>query len=236
MTCDETMTSQVISSDDILLKLCHSVCRVLTSTTGSQVSHAAMVQSITKTCLKPDLGCFSIFDGGFSGLVVINFSAPAAVEIYQAYMKQMGMPESELAFSHTSDEVGDVMGELMNQILGDFIVKVNKELQTSINQSQPKMLTINKELTISIDTNLDEAVARRVAFKTARNHIFYLEYAMDKTEFIKLADFEHEEDDPDALLAQHGQGSQAADPSWSAAVNSAVVVDDSDDLMKELGI
>lgn len=59
---------------------------------------------------------------------------------------------------------------------------------------------------------------------------------MDKTEFIKLADFEHEEDDPDALLAQHGQGSQAADPSWSAAVNSAVVVDDSDDLMKELGI
>ncbi|MCG9714135.1 DUF3334 family protein [Shewanella insulae] len=230
------MTSQVISSDDILLKLCHSVCHVLSSTTASQVSHAAMVQSITKTCLKPDLGCFSIFDGGFSGLVVINFSAPAAVEIYQAYMKQMGMPESELAFSHTSDEVGDVMGELMNQILGDFIVKVNKELQTSINQSQPKMLTINKELTISIDTNLDEAVARRVAFKTARNHIFYLEYAMDKTEFIKLAEFEHEEDDPDALLAQHGQGSKEKDDSWSAAVNSAVVVDDSDDLMKELGI
>ncbi|ASJ96885.1 MULTISPECIES: DUF3334 family protein [Shewanella] len=230
------MTSQVITSDDILLKLCNSVCHVLSSTTASEVSHAAMVQSITKTCLKPDLGCFSIFDGGFSGLVVINFSAPAAVEIYQAYMKQMGMPESELAFSHTSDEVGDVMGELMNQILGYFIVKMNKELQTSINQSQPKMLTINKELTISIDTNLDEAVARRVAFKTARNHIFYLEFAMDKTEFIKLAEFEHEEDDPDALLAQHGQGSKANDSSWSAAVNSAVVVDDSDDLMKELGI
>lgn len=233
------MTSQVITSDDILLKLCHSVSHVLSSTTSSQISHAAMVQSITKTCLKPDLGCFSIFDGGFSGLVVINFSAHAAVEIYQAYMTQMGMPESEFAFSHTSDEVGDVMGELMNQILGDFIVKVNKELQTSINQSQPKMLTINKELTISIDTNLDEAVARRVAFKTARNHIFYLEFAMDKTEFIKLADFENDDEhDPDALLAQHGQGSGnfLGATTWSQAVNGAVVVDDADDLMKELGI
>ncbi|QYJ99858.1 DUF3334 family protein [Shewanella psychrotolerans] len=234
-----TMTSQVITSDDILLKLCHSVSHVLSSTTSSQVSHAAMVQSITKTCLKPDLGCFSIFDGGFSGLVVINFSAQAAVEIYQAYMTQMGMPESEFAFSHTSDEVGDVMGELMNQILGDFIVKVNKELQTSINQSQPKMLTINKELTISIDTNLDEAVARRVAFKTERNHIFYLEFAMDKTEFIKLADFVNDEEhDPDALLAQHGHGSSniLGSTTWSQGVKGAVVVDDADDLMKELGI
>ncbi|OEG72384.1 hypothetical protein BEL05_05255 [Shewanella colwelliana] len=230
-----TMISQVITSDDILLKLCHSVSHVLSSTTASQVSHAAMVQSITKTCLKPDLGCFSIFDGGFSGLVVINFSAPAAVEIYQAYMTQMGMPEAEFAFSHTSDEVGDVMGELMNQILGDFIVKVNKELQTSINQSQPKMLTINKELTISIDTNLDEAVARRVAFKTARNHIFYLEFAMDKTEFIKLAHFENDEEhDPDALLAQHGSG--AGSTTWSQAINGTVVVDEADDLLKELGI
>ncbi|GIU47060.1 DUF3334 family protein [Shewanella algidipiscicola] len=229
------MTSQVITSDDILLKLCHSVSHVLSSTTSSPISHAAMIQSINKTCLKPDLGCFSIFDGGFSGLVVINFSAKAAIEIYQAYMKQMGMPESDLAFSHTSDEVADIMGELMNQILGDFIVKMNKELQTSINQSQPKMLTINKELTISIDTNLDEAVARRVAFKTAEHHIFYLEFAMDKTEFIKLTEFEQDEEhDPDALLAQHSPGGSA---SWAKSVNQAVVVDDdADDLMKELGI
>ncbi len=235
-----TTTSQVITSDDILLKLCNSVSHVLSSTTASQVTHAAMVQRITRTCLKPDLGCFSIFDGGFSGLVVINFSAPAAIEIYRSYMQQMGMPESELAFSHTSDEVGDIMGELMNQILGDFINKVNKQLQTSINQSQPKMLTINKELTISIDTNLDEAVARRVSFRTQNNHIFYLEFAMDKTEFIKLDEFDAEDDfDPDDLLAEHGvngtaKGSKQA--SWSKPTTGPVVTDDADDLLNELGL
>ncbi|QSX28526.1 MULTISPECIES: DUF3334 family protein [Shewanella] len=224
----------IVTSDDILLKLCHSVSHVLSSTSASRVTHAAMVQNISRTRLKPDLGCFSIFDGGFSGLVVINFSAAAAVEIYRRYMINMGMPESELAVAHTSDEVGNVMGELMNQILGDFIGKVSKELQTSISQSQPKMLTINKEITISIDANLDEPVTRRVSFRTESNHIFYLEFAMDSTEFIKLDEFELDEEfDPDRLLEQHG-GSQSSP--WSQMASKGVVVGDADDLLDELGI
>ncbi|MDO6619266.1 MULTISPECIES: DUF3334 family protein [unclassified Shewanella] len=228
---------QVVTTDDILLKLCHSVTHVLSSTSDSQVTHAGMVQNITRTCLKPDLGCFSIFDGGFSGLVVINFTKEAAIEIYRRYMLNMGMPESELAISHTSDDVANVMGELMNQILGNFIKTISKELQTSISQSQPKMLTINKELTISIDTNLDEAVSRRVTFRTADNHIFYLEFAMDKTEFIKLKEFAMDEDiDPDALIESHGNrvNKQAG---YLAATSAAVAVtNEADDLLSELGL
>ncbi|QQX82277.1 DUF3334 family protein [Shewanella sp. KX20019] len=228
-------TQESVTTDDILRKLCLSVSHVLSSTTNSQITHAGMVQSITRTCLKPDLGCFSIFDGGFSGLVVINFSAPAAIEIYREYMINMGMPESELAFSHTSDEVGNVMGELMNQMLGDFINKISKELQTSISQSQPKMLTINKELTISVDTNLDEAVARRVSFKTQNNNIFYLEFAMDKTEFIKLTDFDADEDfDLDDLLAEHGQSSSST-PAQNKQKDVQMSAS-ADDLFDELGI
>lgn len=242
----------LVTSDDILLKLCHSVSHVLSSTSASQVTHAGIVQSISRTRLKPDLGCFSIFDGGFSGLVVINFSASAAIEIYRRYMLNMGMPEAELAFSHTSDEVGNVMGELMNQILGDFINTVSKELQTSISQSQPKMLTINKELTISIDANLDDAVARRVSFKTENNHIFYLEFAMDKTEFIRLDGFEYDEEfDPDSLLEQHGQHVQHAShrtettdknislltvKSTSKAASLSTKHDNASDLLDELGL
>ncbi|MBT1446032.1 DUF3334 family protein [Shewanella sp. JM162201] len=223
---------QIVSSDDILLKLCHSVSHVLSNTSASRITHAGMVQNITRTRLRPDLGCFSIFDGGFSGLVVINFSADAAVEIYRRYMLNMGMPEGELAFSHTSDEVGNVMGELMNQILGDFIGKVSKELQTSISQSQPKMLTINKEISISIDANLDEPVARRVSFRTENNHIFYLEYAMDSTEFVKTPEFELDEEfDPDSLLATHGSSGTA--PVASADIKGAAPADD---LLDELGL
>lgn len=228
----------VVNTQDILLKLCHSVSHILSRTTSTNVTHAGMVQSISRTCLKPDLGCFSIFDGGFSGLVVINFSSPAAIEIYRAYMMQMGMPESELAFSHTSDEVANVMGELMNQILGDFINKVSQELQSSISQSQPKMLTINKEITLSIDTNLTEAVSRRVAFKTENNHSFYLEFAMDKTEFISLNhDIDNEEQDPDRLIETHGKqmGNRRVELATTNSQNHHQE-DEADELLNSLGL
>ncbi|MFT4927342.1 MAG: CheY-specific phosphatase CheX [Phenylobacterium sp.] len=205
--------TQTISTEDILLTLCNSVGNVLGSATGCDITFSPMIQKIHKTSLRPDIGCFVLFDGGFSGLVVINFSAEAAIELYQNYMTNMGIPESELANQHTSDEVSNVMGELMNQILGDFTGKIGKELQTSINQNQPKMLTINKQVNVSIDTSLDRPQSRRVSFFTAKHNIFYLELAMDKTEFMKLHEFEAETDDldPDAIIDKMNNDAKSAD-------------------------
>lgn len=195
--------TKTITTDNILLFLCDSIKSVLTKATAHPINYSSMVQKINKTCLKPDIGCFVLFDGGFSGLVIINFSAEAAVEIYTNYMTHMGIPANELAKSHTADEVSDVMGELMNQIVGDFTSVVGHELHTSITQNQPKMLTINKQVLLSIDTNLDRPQARRVTFMTEKNNIFYLELAMDKTEFIKLSNFEERETyDADTILEQ----------------------------------
>jgi len=144
--------TKVITTDEILLTLCQSVTKVLTGAGNSNVAYSPMVQKIQKTCLRPDLGCFVLFDGGFSGLVIINFTAQAAMEIYKKYLMSMGMPEEELAQFHTSDEVGNVMGELMNQIVGDFTNTVRYDLHTSINQSQPKMMAINKQVQILVNT------------------------------------------------------------------------------------
>lgn len=146
----------VYGTEDLLTSLCNSVTRVLNVATQCQINYSGMVQRITKTCLKPDIGCFVLFDGGFSGLVVINFSAQTAMELYESYMLNMGMPKSELANSHTSDEVSNIMGELMNQIVGDFTGKVRRELQTHITQNQPKMLILNKQVALSVDTHLDK--------------------------------------------------------------------------------
>lgn len=195
--------NKIITTEDILLKLCQSVSNVLTAATSSDIHYSAMVQKITKTGLKPDFGCFVLFDGGFSGLVVINFTSKAALEVYTNYMRNMGMPEEELAVLHTSDEVADVLGELMNQLVGDFTNQVRKDLQTHITQNQPKMLTLNKQVILSVDTNLDRPQARRVTFSTEKGNIFYLELAMDKTEFIQLEEFETQEDEsPDSILEQ----------------------------------
>ncbi|MDC0609695.1 DUF3334 family protein [Vibrio sp.] len=224
--------NQVVTTEDILLKLCKSVSGVLTAASASDVTYSAMVQKINKTALKPDFGCFVLFDGGFSGLVVINFTAKAALELYTNYMRNMGMPEDELAVLHTSDEVGDVLGELMNQIVGDFTNKIRKDLQTNITQNQPKMLSLNKQVILSVDTNLDRPQARRVTFSTAKNNIFYLELAMDKTEFIQLEEFEVQEDEsPDSIL-EAARNKESA----KTAAKSSEDETGSSDLLDELGI
>lgn len=224
----------VYGTEDVLTSLCNSVTRVLNVATQTKIHYSAMVQRITKIGLKPDIGCFVLFDGGFSGLVVLNFSGSAALEIYEKYMLSMGMPKSELATAFTSDEVSNILGELMNQIVGDFTGKVRRELQTNITQNQPKMLVLNKQVMLSVDTPLDRPEIRRVSFFTDSNNIFYLELAIDRTEFIKLHDFDSSEVlDPDALLdsEQADQAKGAPEPAAAPAGD-----DDSDELLRSLGM
>jgi len=226
-------STTVFGTDHVLLSLCTSVTKVLNLATHTQIQHSGMVQRISKTFLKPDIGCFVLFDGGFSGLVILNFSGDAAMELYQNYLTNMGMPASELASNYTSDEVSNVMGELMNQVLGDFTSKVRREMQTHITQNQPKMLVLNKQLQLSVDANLDRPDARRVTFYTAKNHIFYLELAMDHTEFIKLCEFEAQEaPEPDQVMAE-----VAAQPAGGGKTAPAPAApSDTDELLRSLGM
>lgn len=223
----------VYGTEDLLISLCNSVTNVLVAATHSQVRYSPMVQRISKISLKPDIGCFVLFDGGFSGLVVLNFAAQTAMELYESYMLNMNMPKEDLAISHTSDEVSNVMGELMNQIIGDFTSKVRRELQTHITQNQPKMLVLNKQVNLSVDTNLDKPEARRVTFYTGRENIFYLELAIDRTEFIKLYDFDEQQaPNPDDLIDQ----AQAASKTPAAPVSQLMKSSVHDDLLDSLGM
>lgn len=222
--------SRTITTEEVLIILCRSVTQVLGNAGNAGVEYSPMVQKINKTCLRPDIGCFVLFDGGFSGLVIINFTAESAMEIYRSYLLSMGMPEDELAKFHTADEVGNVMGEIMNQIVGDFTNKIRHQLKTSITQSQPKMMAINKQVQISVNTTLDQPQSRRVTFNTGENNIFYLELSMDKTEFIKLHEFDEAElENPDDILAENYL--KDSKPAKSNDSNN-----EHDDLMNDLGI
>ena len=227
---NDTTNPVSYNTEDLLISLCNSVTHVLGKATHSQIHYSAMVQRITKTCLRPDIGCFVLFDGGFSGLVIINLTAQAAMELYESYLLNMGMSRDDLATSYTADEVANVMGELMNQVAGDFTSKIRRELQTHITQNQPKMLVLNRQVMLSVDANLDQPEARRVSFYTSNNNIFYLELAIDRTEFVKLYDFTPQErPDPDALMAQdHTHASES--PTATAGDN------ETEELLRSLGM
>lgn len=226
--------NHTITTDDILIKLCHSLADVLSRATDSQIKYSPMVQKINKTSLKPDIGCFVLFDGGFTGLVVTNFSALAAMELYKNYMLRMGFTNSDLAIHHTADDVANILGELMNQVVGDFTGKIGRELNISITQNQPKMLALHKQIILSVDTNLDRPQVRRVSFTTASNNIFYLELAMDKTEFIQLEAFEVDEQDPDTIFETAYVAQQQNQPTSENKPTDNN--NDNQDLLDQLGL
>ena len=194
---------KTISSDDIMLSLCDSVSYVLTTASKTSVKYTPMVQRITKTSLTPDIGTFVMFTGSFSGMVVINFPKETAMELYKGYMKSMGMGDNDIAQNYTSDEVSNSLGELMNKILGNFTKTVSDHLHSTITQSQPKMLALPRELQISINVVLDNPKYRKVTFYTESNNVFYLELAMDDTDFTVVREFEeHSQMSPDEILEQ----------------------------------
>ncbi|MBF0376229.1 MAG: DUF3334 family protein [Desulfamplus sp.] len=212
--------NNIQSTDDILIILCNSVTKVLTKASGEDVSFSPIVQKISKTCLKPDISCFTIFEGGLSGLLIMNFTAEAAMEIYTSYMINMGMPKEELSILHTSDDVANVLGELMSQTMGRFQTELRQELQVSIKLSLPKMLVINKDVVISIDTKIETPQFRRVSFETENHRPFFLELGIEKTEFETLFPFEKEkeEDVEEILLAEQKRQRLTKKIDWNATL------------------
>jgi len=194
---------KIDSTNEILLILCKTVQKVLSKASAREITFSPLVQKINKTCLKPDIGCFTVFEGGLSGLLIMNFSAEAALDIYKSYMLHMGMPEDELSILHTSDDVANVLGELMNQTMGHFQTDLRQELHVSINQNQPKMLVINKDIHISIDTQIINPQYRRVSFETQNHRPFYLELGIEETIFEPLFPFEKQKhEDIEDILSQ----------------------------------
>lgn len=175
---------QVKSTDDILLILCEAIKGTLSTTTASEIEYSPTFIKTNKSCLRPDIGCFVLFEGGFSGLVAINFSADAALEIYTKYNLNMGMPEDDLARYHTSSEVADAMGELLNQSIGKFRQLLKNAVGVGVNQTQPKMIALNQAMKLSLEADLDRPQYRRVEFKTQGHKYFYLEITLEKVDFI----------------------------------------------------
>lgn len=177
------MSTSILSIDEISKIFLETARNTLGQATGKEISHSATIQRIPKVSMKPDLTCFVQFDGDYTGLVILNFSADAALALYQNYMRTMGMPEEELATSISSPEVTDSIGEITNQVMGQLLKDVEETYHLTAVMGQPKALTLNSVITLVIDAY--DAENRRLSFKIG-NYSFRIEIAMEHTEFIHI--------------------------------------------------
>ncbi len=177
------MPTPIISIDEISKTLLKTAQHTLETSTKQEVTYSSTIQKIPKVSMKPDLTCFVQFNGDYNGLIVINFSASAAFEIYESYMKAMGMPKDELAGTLADPDVSDTIGEITNQVMGQMVKEVEDAFNLNAVFGQPKALTLNSSITLVINSDYREN--RRLSFKIG-NYSFRIEIAMEHTEFILI--------------------------------------------------
>ncbi|MDD9301203.1 MAG: DUF3334 family protein [Desulfobacter sp.] len=175
--------SNIPSIDAISKIFLTTAQNTLEMSTGQTITYSETIQKIPKVSMKPDLTCFVQFDGDYIGLVILNFTAEAAFELYKKYMLTMGMPEDELASSIADPEVADTIGEITNQLLGQLIKDVEEQFNLNAVIGQPKALTLNSAITLVIDASYAEN--RRLSLKIG-NYSFRIEIAMEHTEFVNI--------------------------------------------------
>jgi hypothetical protein len=158
-----------------------AIKKTLEKSTKKTIRYSTTFQSIPRVSLQPEVGCFVLFSGDYSGLVVMNFSDAAAMDLYRSYMTNMGLSENGLAREYTSIEVIDTMGEMTNQVIGRAMSMVETKYGLTAYCGQPKALALNNAITLIPEMNYQNN--RRVSFTMDANR-FHMELAMEQTQFL----------------------------------------------------
>lgn len=158
-----------------------AIKKTLEKSTKKTIRYSTTFQSVPRVSLQPEIGCFVLFSGDYSGLVVMNFSAAAAMDLYRSYMISMGLSESGLAKEYTSSEVIDTIGEMTNQVIGRAMSLVETKYDLTSYCGQPKALALNNAITLIPEMNYQNN--RRVSFTIDANR-FHMELAMEQTQFV----------------------------------------------------
>ena len=175
---------QSIGAIDAVANIAYKAVKgVLGTNTKKVIKSSATMQKVSKVSIRPEIGCFVQITGDYNGLVVMNFSAEAAMLLYRNYMLSMGMPEEELAKDYTNSEVPDSLGEMVNQIMGKITKLTEDAYDLTANCGQPKALALNSAIILTIDMAYSEN--RRISF-SIDNEKFYLELAMETADFVPL--------------------------------------------------
>ena len=75
-----------------------AIKKTLEKSTKKTIRYSTTFQSVPRVSLQPEIGCFVLFSGDYSGLVVMNFSAAAAMEGCQQMQAVMMIRRSSMGY------------------------------------------------------------------------------------------------------------------------------------------
>ncbi len=184
--------AKIKSTNELSLIYAQATKEIIEANTNSKISFSKTLLKIPQVYLKPDIGCFVELSGDLEGLVIMNFSKEAALEIYKKYMLMIGMPEDEITDNYASNDVTDSIGEIVNQIAGKARQEIEKKFNITIKNNQPKAIQISSSIMMSISADIIRPQCRRISFKTEEQNPFYAEISLEHVEFLPMGMEEEE--------------------------------------------
>lgn len=160
---------------------------VISRSTGLDIQMSRSAQLVPTIRLAEDIGSFVSFFGNYSGLMVMNFQGPAALEIVAASLRQMGMDEDEIPQHHEAEDVRNAIGELTNHCIGMARIAMQKRYDVSADASIPAVVPLTGLYRLELKAVMrqnDPCV--RVVFTTPGHARFHMELCLEATQFVPI--------------------------------------------------
>ena len=159
----------------------------ITTAAGLQINGSHYYQRIAHIMIAGYIGSFVSFKGDYNVIFIMNFSGDAAVEIVSAYLKTMGMPEKDIPKDHTSEDIRNNIGEIVNQIIGKCRQLIQKRYDLSSKANIPAVVPVTTPIGLTFEsahTECQECV--RISMSTPSSKRFYIELSMESSQLVDI--------------------------------------------------
>ncbi len=185
--------AKVYTINEVALILGEAVRETLNLNTGGPIHLSPTILRVQNVALRPDISSFLDFFGDYNGLICLNFTKEAGLELCRLHFAFMGFPEENLPTDPFAEDVINFLGEMTNQIAGAFRRKMEEKFSLVAKNHQPKALQLSHTIQMFIESNLKLSQCRKLVFSTPSRYSFYAELSLEKIEFIFLSKKSKEE-------------------------------------------
>jgi hypothetical protein len=180
MLVDATGQSARSSILDFARQFGETTAEIILKSAALPVQFSATAQYVPFPRLTGDLACFVTFHGDYSGLLVLNFEGPSALELTHAILARAGLGRHELPSHWATENARGAIGELTNQIVGHARQAIQKRWDLSADANIPVVVPLQGLRGLELHAGgWGEEQCIRLGFRTPGQKRFHIELALE---------------------------------------------------------
>lgn len=126
------------------------------------------------------------FTGGINGILIINYSSEAAMDVVGNFLQGMGMAPEDCP-KGLGEEMLNILGEITNQVVGNFRKNLFKEFGLHTTSGTPVTMIPNLMLSVMpAASQHSDATSIRAQITTPAGHPFFIELCVQKGLFVRV--------------------------------------------------